>query len=307
MAIITKSDSDQTRTLAVVAGVGAFRFCLRRLLLELFSDLPRLLIVLLQPAIIGLALSLFSSDISTSYFMAYTAVGWFGLRNGQINVEHEMRQLKRHGVLVTGKIGRFIAHVSFSGFVTTVQTIVLFAALAIRNLWLPGIWVFAVVAVVILGWIAAVGWLLLSLFLDSQKLLSNFIPVLVILQMLSSGFVIPTQDMAPWQLFFCNWTPAFATERIIDLSLLSGHKLSGELVRDYPIPYFNINDWHRKLTGETLRTGTVIYFTDLFAYSFSVLTAWLFALSLCGVATCSIRQRSADRSDASRSRNRGYT
>jgi hypothetical protein len=197
--------------------------------------------------------------------------------------------------------------VSFSGFVTTVQTIVLFAALAIRSLWLPGIWAFAVVAVVLLGWIAGVGWLLVSLFFDSQKLLSNFIPVLIILQMLSSGFVIPIQDMAPWQLFFGNWTPAFATERITELSLLSGKTISGEVVRDYPIPYININDWHRKLTGERLRTGTVIYFNDLFVYSFSVLTAWLFALSLCGVAACSIRQRSADRSDASRSRNRGYT
>jgi hypothetical protein len=216
MAMITTSDLDQTRML----GVAAFRFCLRRLLLELFSDVPRLLIVLVLPGTIGFALSFFSNDISGSYFLAYTAVGWFGLHNGRINVEYEIRQLKRHGVLVTGKIGCFIAHVSFSGFVTTVQTLVLFAALTIRSLWFPGVWVFAVVAVVFLGWIAAAGWLLVSLFFDSQKLLSNFIPVSVILQMLSSGFVIPTQDMAPWQLFVCNLTPAFATERIIELSFL---------------------------------------------------------------------------------------
>jgi len=284
----------------VIEDLDAFGLCLRRLSLQLLSNLARLLIALLQPAIIGLALSLFSRDISMSYFFIYTAVTCFGIRNGQINVEPEIRQLKRHGISVVGKIGYFIAHVLFSGLLTTVQAIVLFAFVAISDSGLPGRWALAVVAVVLLGWIAGVGWLLVSLFFDSQKLLSNFIPVLIILQMLSSGFVIPAKDMTPPHLFFCNWTPAFATERIIDLSLLSGHKLSGELGRDYPIPYFNINDWHRSLTGERLRTGTVLYFNDLFLYSFSVLTAWLFALSLCGVAACHLRKRSEDRSDASR-------
>jgi hypothetical protein len=118
------------------------------------------------------------------------------------------------------------------------------------------------------------------------------------LQMLSSGFMIPTKDMAPWQLFVCNWTPAFATERIIELSLLSGQKLNGDLARAYPIAYFNINDWHRSLTGERIMSGTIISFNNLFVYSFSVLAAWLFGF--CCIAACHFRKQSADRSDASR-------
>jgi ABC-2 type transporter len=303
MAETTTRGSDRTGRLA---GVAAFRFCLRRLLIERWSDPILIGISFLQPVIVGFALSLSTNDIQTRYFLAYTAVGWFGLRNGQTNVNHEIRQLASRGVSVTGKIGSIIAHIFFSAFVTTVQTIVLFAVLAIAHLGLPGRWP-VLVAVVLLGWISAVGWLLLSLFFDSPNLLNTFAPIVVVLQMLSSGFVIVSQDMPPWQLSFCNWTPGFATERIIELSLLTGNKISGDLVMQYPRAYFNIGEWHRNLTGERLYTSTVYYFTDLFVYPFSVLTGWLCALFFCAVAAGTLHPRNADPCEASRSNNRGKT
>jgi hypothetical protein len=34
-------------------------------------------------------------------------------------------------------------------------------------------------------------------------------------------------------------------------------KISGDLARNYPIAYFNLNDWYRSRTGERLKTGTI--------------------------------------------------
>ena len=46
-------------------------------------------------------------------------------------------------------------------------------------------------------------------------------------------------------------------ERIADVSFLIHQKISGDLARNYPIAYFNINDWYRSRTGERLKTGTI--------------------------------------------------
>ena len=86
------------------------------------------------------------------------------------------------------------------------------------------------------------------------------VPLLLIPQILFSGFTVSTEDMAPPVLTLSQIMPSFASERIAYVSFLVGRKISGELAREYSKAYFNINDWYRSRTGERLKTGVV--FTD---------------------------------------------
>jgi hypothetical protein len=285
---------------AGVGGFAAFCFCFDRNTRQLSSDSARVLTLLLQPIVLGIALRWWTADISVIYFASYSVLAWLGLRNGQVNVEQNIRQLKREGVIIKGRTWYFVANALFVGLTTTVQSVVLFASVAIVNAGLPGKWLLGVLAVTLLGWITSSGWLFLSLFFHSQKLLGNFIPVFVVLQILSSGFLISTKDMAEWQLNLCKWTPAFATQRIIDLSLLSGRRISGDLIIKYTVAYFNINALYRGVTGERLKAGTIVRLNEWFANWFLLLTCWLSGFSVCSVAVNGVRQRREKRLKAER-------
>jgi hypothetical protein len=306
MATITVSGSPRTRTLAIYKGHDAFALGLKRRWVRLSLLLPALLQVVLEPAIVGIALSLFSHDASLTYFIIYTAVTCFGIRNGRINLEHEISQLMRHGIVVSGRSAYFLAQVFFASILTTVQTTILFAFVFISDSGLPGRWPLAVAAIVLLGWISSLGWLFLSLFFRSQRLLANLVPGLVVLQMLSSGYIVPTRDMPPIDLLISTLTPAFFTERIIDLSLISGETIKGDLMMRHPVAYMNINSLYRSITGERLKIGTTRNFNDWFIYSFSALFGWLCTLLFCGVAVCRVRRMAKERSIVTRLTKRKY-
>jgi ABC transport system ATP-binding/permease protein len=83
------------------------------------------------------------------------------------------------------------------------------------------------------------------------------VPLLLIPQILFSGFTVPAKDMSASVLTLSQIMPSFASERIADVSFLINKKISGSLARDYPIAYFNLNDWYRSRTGERLKNGAL--------------------------------------------------
>ena len=48
-----------------------------------------------------------------------------------------------------------------------------------------------------------------------------------------------------------------AAERIADTSFILGQSISGELARDYVVPYQNLNQWYRSTHNSRLKNGTV--------------------------------------------------
>ena len=100
------------------------------------------------------------------------------------------------------------------------------------------------------------------------------VPLLLIPQILFSGFTVPAKDMSPPVLAISQIMPSFASERIADVSFLINRKISGDLARDFPVAYFNINDWHRSRTGERLKTGTIFSESRPVYVAFLSLALW---------------------------------
>ena len=83
------------------------------------------------------------------------------------------------------------------------------------------------------------------------------VPLLLIPQILFSGFTVPAKDMPPPVLAVSEIMPSFAAQRITDVSFLIDQKITGDLVRNFPSAYLNINEWYRSQTGRRLQTGAV--------------------------------------------------
>jgi hypothetical protein len=140
---------------------------------------------------------------------------------------------------------------------TSIQALLLYATIAIGRLGVHGEFQWQIMGLILLAFAATGIGLTMSAFARSPMQAVMLVPLLLIPQILFSGFTVPAKDMAPSVLALSQIMPSFASERISDVSFLINQKISGDLARDYPIAYFNINDWYRTRTGTRLKTGTV--------------------------------------------------
>src|SRR5262249_13530793 len=82
-------------------------------------------------------------------------------------------------------------------------------------------------------------------------------PLLLFTQILFSRLTVPANDLTPPVLMVSQVFPRFASPRLTDGRFLLRQKISRDLTRDFPIFYFNINDWYPSKTGERLKTGII--------------------------------------------------
>jgi hypothetical protein len=119
--------------------------------------------------------------------------------------------------------------------------------------------------------------LTISAFARSPIQAVMLVPLVLIPQILFSGFTVQPKDMSAPVLAVSQIMPSFAAQRISDVSFLLNQKISGYLASDFPIPYDNLNDWYRRRTGERLKSGMVFTETKPLWTSFLSLGLWTLA------------------------------
>jgi ABC-type multidrug transport system permease subunit len=146
------------------------------------------------------------------------------------------------------------------GGLTAIQSLLLYAATAVVRLGTQGAVLWQVIGLVLLAFASTGIGLTVSTFAKSAIQAMTLVPLLLIPQILLSGFTPPVEDMSPPAVWVGQFMPSFASERIADVSFLLDRKITGDLLFDYRTPYSNLNDWYRSKTGETLITGKI--YTD---------------------------------------------
>jgi hypothetical protein len=83
------------------------------------------------------------------------------------------------------------------------------------------------------------------------------VPLILIPQILFSGYSVRTVDIGPPVLFVSQIMTSFAAKRIGDASSLLFRQIDGDLIKDenYYVSYTNMNQWHRAAEGKRLGTG----------------------------------------------------
>ncbi len=230
---------------------------LQRQLAIFKADVKNLIILLAQPIIIGALVAWAASDPQLEQFFAYIATLWFGCSNSAQEIVKELPIYRRERLVGLSRWSYLTGKFIWMAGLTAFQSLLLYATIAIGRLGVHGAFHWQIAGLILLAFAATGIGLTMSAFARSPMQAVMLVPLLLIPQILFSGFTVPAKDMNPPVLALSQVMPSFASERIADVSFLINQKISGDLARDFPIAYFNINDWHRSRTGERLKTGTI--------------------------------------------------
>jgi ABC-type multidrug transport system ATPase subunit len=247
---------------------------LQRQLAIFKADIKNLIILLAQPVVIGALVAWAASDPQLEQFFAYIATLWFGCSNSAQEIVKELPIYRRERLVGLSRWSYLTSKFIWMAGLTAFQSFLLYATLAIGRLGVHGAFHWQIAGLILLAFAATGIGLTMSAFSRSPMQAVMLVPLLLIPQILFSGFTVPAKDMSPPVLAISQIMPSFASERIADVSFLINRKISGDLARDFPIAYFNINDWHRSRTGERLKTGTIYRESRPVWVAFLSLTLW---------------------------------
>ena len=241
------------------------------------ADVKNLIILLAQPIIIGALVAWVASDPQLDQFFAYIATLWFGCSNSAQEIVRELPIYRRERLVGLSRWSYLTSKFLWMGGLTAIQSLLIYATIAIGRLGTHGAAHWQVIGLILLAFAATGIGLTVSAFAKTPMQAVMLVPLLLIPQILFSGFTVPTEDMAPPVLTLSQIMPSFDSERIADVSFLLDKKISGELAHDYSKAYFNINDWYRSRTGERLKTGMVYTDTRPLWVAYLSLILWTIA------------------------------
>ncbi|MBV9489585.1 MAG: FHA domain-containing protein [Verrucomicrobia bacterium] len=224
------------------------------------ADPKNLLIVLGQPLVIGALVAWVSQSAPLTQFFAYIATLWFGCSNSAQEIVRELPIYRRERLVGLSRWSYLLAKFLWMGGLTSLQVILLFVVVALGGR-IAGQWPLQLSSLIFLAFAATGIGLTLSNLAKSPLQAVMLVPIILIPQILFSGFTVETGDMPDSVLAASRLCPSFATQRIMDCSFLLRKPISGELAQDYRIPYDNLNQWQRANHGARLATGSV--FTDV--------------------------------------------
>ena len=274
-------EPEQERPAAVPLAKKKRAFSLPILLQRQFAifraDVKNLIILLAQPIIIGALVAWVASDPQLDQFFAYIATLWFGCSNSAQEIVRELPIYRRERLVGLSRWSYLTSKFLWMGGLTAIQSLLIYATITIGRLGTHGVAHWQVIGLILLAFAATGIGLTVSAFARNPMQAVMLVPLLLIPQILFSGFTVSTEDMAPPVLMLSQIMPSFDSERIADVSFLIDKKISGELAHDYSKAYFNINDWYRSRTGERLKTGMVYTDTRPLWVAYLSLILWTIA------------------------------
>jgi ABC transport system ATP-binding/permease protein len=241
------------------------------------ADSKNLIILLAQPVVIGALVAWATGDPGLTQFFAYITTLWFGCSNSAQEIVRELPIYRRERLVGLSRWSYLTGKFLWMGGLTAIQALLLYATIVVARLGIPGTAHWQIIGLLLLAFTSTGIGLTVSSLAKSPIHAVMLIPLLLIPQILFSGFTVPAEEMSPSVLMVSQITPSFASQRIADVSFLIGKRISGELARDFPKSYFNINDWYRSRTGERLKTGTIFTETRPLWIAYLSLISWTLA------------------------------
>lgn len=216
------------------------------------ADWKNLLLVLGQPVLIGLMVTWVTHDPPLVLFFAMISTLWFGCGNAAQEIVKELPMFRRERLIGLGRHEYLLAKFLTLARITVVQSLLLYWVMQLCTLRIAGSGEWQIVGIGgSAGWqiaalvatsLASVG-LGLAISALSRTILQAvmLVPLVLIPQILFSGFTPPAGDMKPGPYFVSRAMPSAATQSILDVSLLWNQKITGAMRVDYPTAFSNLN------------------------------------------------------------------
>ena len=264
---------------------------LQRQLAIFRADSKNLIILVAQPIIIGALVAWAAPDPQLDQFFAYIATLWFGCSNSAQEIIKELPIYRRERLVGLSRWSYLTSKFIWMAGLTAFQSLLLYGTIAVGRFSVHGAFQWQIIGLILLAFAATGIGLTTSAYARSPMQAVMLVPLLLIPQILFSGFTVPAKDMTLPVLTLSQVMPSFASQRIADVSFLINQKISGALARDYPIAYFNISDWTKSRTGERLKTGTLYTETRPIWVACASLLLWMLGGFVCSYWFLGKRER----------------
>ncbi len=204
------------------------------------ADWRNFLLLIGQPIVIAALVSWASDNPSLILFFAYLATLWLGCSNAAQEIVKEIAIYKRERLVGVGAHSYLASKFLFLTAVTAAQALLLYVCVAAFERGLGGSVCWQLLG--LLGTaLAAVGiGSAISALAGSVLQAVMIVPLVLIPQILFSGFTVEVRDMKPAVLALSSITPAFAAESLMDTSFLWRQKIAGQFIADHPIAVSNL-------------------------------------------------------------------
>lgn len=221
------------------------------------ADVKNFIMLLAQPIIIGALVAWATNDAALTQFYAYVATLWFGSSNSAQEIIRELPIYRRERLVGLSRSSYLASKFLWLGGLTVLQSLLLYASIAILRLGVHGAIQWQVIGLILLAFASTGIGLTVSAFSRSVVQAVMLVPLFLIPQIVFSGFSPPAHDMSQPVLWVSQIMPSFASERIADVSFLLNQKITGDLISRYHTPYWNIYDWYQSRTGQSLKNGAI--------------------------------------------------
>jgi len=246
----------------------ALRILLGRQWAILCADWKNLLLVLGQPVLIGLMVTWVTRDPALVLFFAMISTLWFGCGNAAQEIVKELPMFRRERLIGLGRHEYLLSKFLTLSRITVVQSLLLYGVMQLCASGIGGSAGWQIGALVATS-LASVG-LGLAISALSRTILQAvmLVPLVLIPQILFSGFTPPAGDMKPGPYFVSRLMPSASTQAVMDTSLFWGKKITGSMRVDFPTAFSNLN--HDK----SLRNGQIYQNPRPAVKGLAALLAW---------------------------------
>ncbi|MCX6970570.1 MAG: ATP-binding cassette domain-containing protein [Verrucomicrobia bacterium] len=232
------------------------------------ADWKNLLLVLGQPVLIALMVTWVTRDSALILFFAMISTLWFGCGNAAQEIVKELAMFRRERLIGLGRNSYLLAKFLTLGRITVVQSLLLYGVMQLCSRGIGGSVGWQLAALVATSF-ASVG-LGLAISALSRTILQAvmLVPLVLIPQILFSGFTPPAGDMKTGPYVLSRVMPSAATQSVMDVSLFWDRKITGSMRVDYPTAFSNLN------RDRGLRNGQIFENRLPGALGLASLTAW---------------------------------
>jgi len=246
----------------------ALPILLRREWKVFLSDARNVLFLLGQPALIGALVAWVSESADLTLFFAVVATLWFGCNNAAQEIVKETPMYRRERLIGLGRWDYLFSKAITQGRFTILQVLVLFGVLQLGEGGIGGATAWQMAAL-LLSAVAAVGiGLMISAFARTPMQAVMLVPLILIPQILFSGFVPSAGSMKAGPFAISRVMPSAAAQSVMDVSLLWGRRIDGATRVDFPAAFSNLN------RDRSLRNGVTFWNADPATRGIVVLSLW---------------------------------
>jgi ABC-type multidrug transport system ATPase subunit len=242
------------------------------------SDWRNFVLLVSQPIIIAALVSWVSDKRDLVMFFAYLATMWFGCSNAAQEIVKEIAIYRRERLVGVGAHSYLASKFIFLIGLTSLQALLLYATITIAKEKGDGSAMLQLAALFGIA-IAGVGiGAAISALSRSVMQAVMFVPLILIPQILFSGYTVASTDMTHSVLVISRLTPTFCAQTVMDTSFLWQRKLSGDLISDHHQSYRNLDPNREFSTGDVFNKArpAVRGLLGCFMWgAFTYLVAWI--------------------------------